>query len=198
MKLIASIRRTTLLFGVAVLARAASADVTVTTPYKYDRPPPKGTEGGTYMAAATGALGPDCFFTFIGTAKLLPNPDGTGGQHCFKGNTELSGSGPLCALKPALEGALFVAGGTYTYNGDGTLCESLKVIGGPLDGQALAFHTYIDPKGQWAYVTQQEIAYACPGVAANMDGVTSSGPGLKIGAHGDDPPGSGMLPCTNP
>ena len=187
-----------LLYSVLLWGGTVSADVTNTTPYDYDRAPNRGVEGGTYMAAATGALGPDCFFTGIGTAKLLPNPDGTGGQHCFKANLELSGSGPLCALKPMLEGALLVAGGTYTYNGDGTLCESLKVIGGPLDGQPIAFHTYIDPRGQWAYVTQQEIAYPCPGVAANMDGVTAQGPGFKIGSHGDDPPGSGQLPCTNP
>jgi hypothetical protein len=150
------------------------------------------------MAAATGALGPDCFFTGIGTAKLLPNPDGTGGRHCTKVNLELSGSGPLCALKPALDGALFVTDGTYTYNGDGTLCEHMKIIGGPLDGMEFPFHTYIDSKGQWAYVTQQDIAYACPGAPANPPGATVSGPGFKIGTHGDDPPGSGMLPCTNP
>ena len=46
------------------------------------------------MAAGTGSLGPDCFFTFIGTAKYLPNPDGSRGKHCTKGNVELTGSGP--------------------------------------------------------------------------------------------------------
>jgi len=193
-------RSTTCLGVLCTLLWASNvpADVTDTTPYNYDRPPPKGAEGGTYMAAATGALGPDCFFTGIGAAKLLPNPDGSGGRHCFKVNLELSGSGPFCVLKPVLEGTLLVAGGTYVYNGDGTLCESLKVIGGPLDGTTIPFHTYIDSRGQWAYVTQQDIAYPCPDIAPNTAGATVSGPGFKIGTHGDDPPGSGMLPCTNP
>src|SRR3989441_1431377 len=117
--------------GVLLWGAAGHADITNTTPYDYDSPPRPGKEQGTYMAAATGSLGPDCFYTFIGGAKLLPNPDGSGGTHCTKGNIELSGSGPLCALKPLAEGTLAVLGGTYTYNGDGTLCEHLKVIGGP-------------------------------------------------------------------
>jgi hypothetical protein len=182
----------------ALLAGIAYADVTVTTPYDYDHPPKKGRERGTYMAAATGALGPDCFFTFIGTAKLLPNPDGSGGKHCTKGNVTLSGTGPLCALGPQMNGSLVVLGGTYVYNGDGTLCEHLKVIGGPLAGTDLSFHTYIDPKGRWAYVTVQNIAYPCADAPANQPGATASGPGFKIGKHGDDPPGSDQLPCTNP
>src|SRR5439155_889250 len=70
-----------------------------TTPYDYDQPPAPGKEQGTYMAAATGSFGPDCFFTAIGTAKYLPNPDGSGGKHCTKINVELSGSGPGCAFK---------------------------------------------------------------------------------------------------
>jgi len=41
------------------------------------------------MAAATGSFGPDCFFTAIGTATYLPNPDGFGGKHCTKINVEL-------------------------------------------------------------------------------------------------------------
>src|SRR3989441_7338783 len=108
--------------GVLLWGATGRADITNTTPYDYDYPPKRGRERGTYMAAATGALGPDCFFTFIGGAKLLPNPDRSGGTHCAKGNIELSGSGPLCALKPQAEGALVVIGGTYTYNRDGTLC----------------------------------------------------------------------------
>jgi len=55
------------------------------------------------MAAGTGSLGPDCFFTFIGTAKYLPNPDGSRGKHCTKGNVELTGSGPGCALGEPFE-----------------------------------------------------------------------------------------------
>jgi hypothetical protein len=193
-----SIRTSALLFGCLLLAGTASADVTITTPYDYDRAPSKGAEGGTYMAAATGSLGPDCFYTFIGGAKFLPNPDGSGGKHCTKGNIELSGSGPLCALKPLVEGTLAVLGGTYTYNGDGTLCEHLKVIGGPTNGTDFIFHTYVDAKGQWVYATQQDIAYGCADAPANPPDATVQGPGFKIGMHGDDPPGSGLLPCTNP
>src|SRR5881628_455696 len=86
--------------GVLLWGATGRADITMTTPYDYDHPPKPGTERGTYMAAATGSFGPDCFFTFIGTAKYLPNPDGSGGKHCTKGNVELSGSGPGCAFKP--------------------------------------------------------------------------------------------------
>ena len=79
------------------------ADITNTTPYDYDSPPRPGKERGTYMAAGTGSLGPDCFFTFIGTAKYPPNPDGSRGKHCTKGNVELTGSGPGCALGEPFE-----------------------------------------------------------------------------------------------
>src|SRR5256885_9838030 len=74
------------LLGVLLWPAAGHADITNTTPYDYDSPPKPGKERGTYMAAATGSLGPDCFFTFIGTAKYLPNPDGSGGKHCTKGD----------------------------------------------------------------------------------------------------------------
>jgi hypothetical protein len=187
-----------LLSGALLCATSVSADITNTTPYDYDRPPKPGKERGTYMAAATGALGPDCFFTFIGTAKLLPNPDGSGGKHCVKGNVELTGSGPLCALKPEAEGRLIVLDGTYTYNGDGTVCENMKIVGGVLDGTELPFHTYVDPKGKWVFPTTQDIAYPCSGAAANPAGMTLQGPGYKISKFGDDPPRSGQLPCTNP
>ena len=150
------------------------------------------------MAAATTALGPDCFLTFIGTAKYLPNPDGSGGKHCTKGNVELSGSGPGCVAGKPFENLPVVVSATYTYNGDGTLCERAKVVGGPLDGFEFPFHTYVDPKGQWVFVTDQDIAYPCPNPTANPPGLTQQGPGFKISKFGDDPPGSGELPCTNP
>lgn len=190
-------KRIPLILAILLGAAGAAGDVTDPTPYDYERPPAPGRERGTYMAAATGVLGPECFFSFIGTAKLLPNPDGTGGWHCAKGGIEVSGPGPLCALKPLIESTPFVIGGTYTYNGDGTLCESLRVIGGPLDGRQIPFHTYVDPNGKWVWVTLQDIAYGCVAPAPGP-GSTSAGPGFKIGAAGDDPPGSGALPCTNP
>src|SRR5436309_13180366 len=88
------------LLGVLLWSAPSRADITNTTLYDYDQPPAPGKEQGTYMAAATGSLGPDCFFTFIGTAKYLPNPDGSGVKHCTKGNVELTGSGPGSAIKP--------------------------------------------------------------------------------------------------
>src|SRR6266446_2605584 len=110
------------LLGVLLWAASGHADITNTTPYDYDSPPKPGKERGTYMAAATGSFGPDCFFTAIGTAKYLPNPDGSGGKHCTKINIELTGSGPGCAFKP-FETMPVVIEADYTYNGDGTLCE---------------------------------------------------------------------------
>src|SRR5438046_8701324 len=62
------------LLGVLLWGAAGHADITNTTPYDYDSPPRPGKERGTYMAAGTGSLGPDCFFTFIGTAKYPPQP----------------------------------------------------------------------------------------------------------------------------
>jgi hypothetical protein len=186
------------LLGVLLFAAAAHADITDTTPYDYDRPPRPGKEEGTYMAAATGALGPDCFFTFIGTAKYLPNPDGSGGKHCTKGNIELSGTGPACPVGKPFENVPVVNLSEYTYNEDGTLCERVTLIGGTLDGMEFPFHTYVDPHGQWVFVTTQDIAYACPDAASNVLQLNSQGPGFKIGRNGDDPEGSGELNCTNP
>ena len=183
--------------GVLLWGAASRADITNTTPYDYDQPPAPGKEQGTYMAAATGSFGPDCFFTAIGTAKYLPNPDGSGGKHCTKINVELSGSGPGCAFKP-FETMPVVITADYTYNGDGTLCERAKLVGGPLDGTEFPFHTYVDTNGRWVFPTTQDIAYPCPGAASNLTGLTTQGPGFKIGKFGDDPPGSGELPCTNP
>jgi len=90
-----------------------------------------------------------------------------------------------------------VLGGPYTYNGDGTICENLHFIGGGLNGISATFHTYLDPKGRWILPTGQNIAYPCPGVAANGL-VISHAVGFKISKFGDDPPGSGRLNCTNP
>jgi len=53
------------LLGVLLWGVASRADITNTTPYDYDQPPAPGKEQGTYMAAATGSFGPDCFFTAI-------------------------------------------------------------------------------------------------------------------------------------
>jgi hypothetical protein len=186
------------LLGILTWGAAGHADITNTTPYDYQHPPRPGKERGTYMAAATGSLGPDCFFTFIGTAKYLPNPDGSGGKHCTKGNIELSGSGPACAAGKPFEGVPVVTSSDYTYNGDGTLCERVKIVGGPLDGMEFPFHTYVDPNGRWVLVTTQDIAYACPNAASNLLQLNSQGPGFKIGKFGDDPAGSGQLSCTNP
>jgi hypothetical protein len=187
------------LLAVLVWGGPGRADVTNTTPYDYDHPPARGTERGTYMAAATGTLGPDCFFTFIGTAKYLPNPDGSGGRHCTKGNIELSGSGPACAIGKPFETIPTVTLADYTYNGDGTLCERVTIVGGPLDGVQFPLHTYVDPNGMWVFVTSQDIAYPCAANATNtLPEGTNQGPGFRIGKFGDDPPGSGELPCTNP
>jgi len=160
------------LLGVLLWGAASRADITNTTPYDYDQPPAPGKEQGTYMAAATGSFGPDCFFTAIGTAKYLPNPDGSGGKHCTKINVELSGSGPGCAFKP-FETMPVVITADYTYNGDGTLCERAKLVGGPLDGTEFPFHTYVDANGRWVFPTTQDIAYPCPGAASNLTGLAS-------------------------
>ena len=186
------------LLGVLLGGAAARGDITNTTPYDYDHPPRPGKERGTYMAAATGSLGPDCFFTFIGSAKYLPNPDGSGGRHCTKGNVELSGTGPACPIGKPFENLLLVISADYTYNGDGTLCEHGRIVGGPLDGVEFPFHTYVDTNGRWVFVTTQDILYACPNVAPNPAMIDSQGPGFKIGKSGEDPAGSGDLSCTNP
>ena len=86
----------------------------------------------------------------------------------------------------------------YTYNGDGTLCERVKIVGGPLDGMVFPLHTYVDTNGMWVFPTTQDIAYPCANASSNVTGLTTQGPGFKIGRFGDDPAGSGVLPCTNP
>ena len=80
--------------GLLLWGASGHADITNTTPYDYDAPPRPGKERGTYMAAGTGSLG---------TAKYPPNPDGSRGKHCTKGNVELIGSGPGCALGEPFE-----------------------------------------------------------------------------------------------
>src|SRR2546425_12878806 len=89
--------------GVLLWGATGRADITNTTPYDYDYPPKPRRERGTYMAAATGSLGPGCFCTFIGPAKYLPNPDDSRVKHCTKGNIELSGSGPSRAVATPFE-----------------------------------------------------------------------------------------------
>src|SRR6058998_863983 len=89
------------LLGVLLWGAASLEDITNTTPYDYDQPPRPGKERGTYMAAATGSFGPDCFFTAIGGAKYLPDPDGSGGKHCTKINVELTGSGRAARSSPS-------------------------------------------------------------------------------------------------
>src|SRR5438552_18076945 len=88
------------LFGVLLWGTASRGDITNTTPYDYDQPPAPGKEQGTYTAAATRPFGPACFFTLIGPAKFLPNPDGAGGTPGPRRDVALPASGPGCASKP--------------------------------------------------------------------------------------------------
>src|SRR5437773_12041530 len=88
------------LFGFLLWGTASRGDITNTTPYDYDQPPAPGKEQGTYMAAATGSFGPDCFFTFIGTAKYLPNPDGSAASPAPRANARLRGAAPAVRSRP--------------------------------------------------------------------------------------------------
>jgi hypothetical protein len=189
-----SLKYLVLLLGVVWWGSSVYGDVTDTTPYDYDHPPRPGLEGGTYAISASGAAGPDCSAVAIGAAKLLPDVAGTGGKVCAKANFKLTGTGPACALAPLIDPVLQVAGGTYTRNGDGTACFNMKVIGGPLDGTPVTFHGYLDRAGRTAVLSLQDIAYPCPGIPANGP-ATASVAAFKISKHGDQPPGSGMLPC---
>ena len=186
-----------LLLRALLEAGVAAADVTDTTPYNYDHPPKPGRERGSYAFNGSGSVGPDCYVSIVGVAKFLPNAARTGGNLCLKFNFESRGSGPFCAPASQAQGSIGVLGGPYTYNGDGTICENLHFIGGGLNGISATFHTYLDPKGRWILPTGQNIAYPCPGVAANGV-VISHAVGFKISKFGDDPPGSGRLNCTNP
>jgi len=49
----------------------------------------------------------------------------------------------------------------YTYNGDGTLCERVKIVGGPLDGMVFPLHTYVDTNGMWVFVTRSPVGSSC-------------------------------------
>jgi hypothetical protein len=192
-----SLASVVLLSGALLWGSSVRADVTNPTPYDYDRLPVPGVEGGTYAFNGAGSVGPDCVAAVTGTAKVLPNPDGTGGTICAKGSLDVRGTGPLCPVLMTQTTTPTVLGGTYTYNGDGTICENLHIVGGPFDGQPVTFHTFLDPKGRWALPTATNIAYPCPGIVANGQLIGST-TAFKIGKHGDDPPGSGLLPCTNP
>src|SRR5204863_5018916 len=152
--------------GVLLWGAVGYADITNTTPYDYDSPPTPGKERGTYMAAGTGSFGPDCFFTFIGTAKYLPNRDGSGGKHCTKGNVELTGSGPGCAFKP-FESMLVVIESDYTYNGDGTLGRQSTRLTARHAETPYAVHSYKNPKGRSLLVTTQDLAHPRPNGASN-------------------------------
>src|SRR5438093_12831345 len=82
------------LFSVLVWGAASRADITNTTPYDYDQPPAPGKEQGTYMAAATGSLGPDCFFTFIGDGQVPPEPRRLRWQALHQGQRRADGQWP--------------------------------------------------------------------------------------------------------
>jgi hypothetical protein len=200
--------RSAALFALVLFTREAAADVTATAPYPYDDPPAPGSERGTYAFNGSGAAGPDCLYTVIGTAKFLPNADLSGGRICVKYNVELRGTGPVCAAAPLIEGELGVLSATYTYNGDGTLCERATSSIGPFKNFQSMFHDYVAPDGSWVLISNQDVAYACPNALPPGDfnvspedlsaRVIGSAMNHKIGAHGDDPPGSGELPCVLP
>src|SRR5438034_10556358 len=88
------------LFGVLLWGTASRGDITNTTPYDYDQPPAPGKEQGTYMAAATGSFGPDCFFTAIEIGREPRSARGYGGEHGTKLNVKLSERGRRCACRP--------------------------------------------------------------------------------------------------
>ena len=184
----------------------AFADITAPTHYPYDNPPKPGVEEGTYQFNGFAAAGPDCIAAVVGTSKFLPNKDGSGGKICAKFNVDLRGTGPFCLSAPLVEGELGVLSATYTYNGDGTLCERAKFTIGPFKDVESMFHDYVAPDGSWVTVTNGDIAYECPNalppgdfnIGPNGVGVRPIGTAtnLRIGKHGDDPPGSGQLPCA--
>ncbi|MGH7857456.1 MAG: hypothetical protein ACREQY_09005 [Candidatus Binatia bacterium] len=203
-----SFARLTVVCGILFLTGEVAADVTATSPYPYDDPPAPGVERGTFAFNGFAAAGPDCIAAVVGTAKFLPNADLSGGKICVKFNVDLRGTGALCASAPLIEGELGVLSATYTYNGDGTLCERAKFSIGPFKNVESMFHDSVAPDGSWVLVTNADIAYACPDALPPSDvNVTADGisvrpigtvTSLRIGAHGDDPPGSGELPCELP
>lgn len=161
-----------------------------------------GIEQGTYAYNGSGYVGSDCFASFIGAAKFLPNVAGTGGTICAKANIQYEGAGPLCAslIGSGADKQLSVLSGRYTYNHDGTLCENLKVVGGIFDGQNLTFHDYVSPKGDLIILDNININYPCPVVTPAQTPLATVGSTtlFKISKVGDDPPGSATLNCTNP
>lgn len=166
------------------------------TPYDYDNPPPPGAETGTYIATFVGSAG-GCFAVGTGTFKLLANPDGSGGRHLFRGTLALDKTFPQCASLGAqiAEGPAVIAG-TYTYNGDGTLCEDLHIVGGPLDGEPAPALTYVSPDGSNIIPNFSDVRAHCPDVPAPGPAfapLIGLGIGFRIGVFGDDPPGSGLL-----
>ena len=190
---------------VAFTSGSAFADITASTHHPYDDPPKPGVEEGTYHFHGITAAGPDCMVTVVGTSKFLPNRDGSGGRICAKFNVDLRGTGALCVAAPLVEGELGILTATYTYNGDGTLCERAKFSIGPFKDVESMFHDYVAPDGSWVTVTNADIAYDCPnamppgdfsislkGVSARPIGTATN---FRIGKHGDDPPGSGELAC---
>jgi hypothetical protein len=184
-----------------LLASIARADVTVTTPYPYDSPPAPGVEKGTYAFNGSGYAGVDCFTTIIGAVKFLPDGSGKGGTMCVKANIQFLGAGPICAsaIASGEQKQLFLLSGPYTYNHDGTMCENLKILGGIFNGLPATFHDYVSPKGDLIFLANENIDYACPGIAQTQSGLAIGTANLfKISKVGDDPPGSGKLDCTNP
>ena len=179
----------------------ALADVVETSPYPYARPPSRGVEKGTYAFNGSGPAGPDCFVTLVGAARFLPNAARTGGRLCAKANLQAVGAGPVCAaaLASGANQQVFVFGGPYTYNPDGTICENLKIIGGSLDGQPITAHDYVSNDGNLILPTAESIDYPCPNLPHPQNGVLA-GPAVlfKISKVGDDPAGSGSLACVNP
>src|SRR5438105_10274359 len=138
-----------------LLVSLCRADVIVTTPYPYDKPPAPGVEKGTYAFNGSGYAGPDCFTTIIGAAKFLPDGSGKGGSLCVKANITFDGAGPVCTSEIASgqQKQLFVLDGPYYYNHDGTLCENVAIVGGAFNGQSLTFHDYVSPDGKLIFLT---------------------------------------------
>ncbi len=168
------------------------------TPYPYDCVPPRGAEEGTYIAQFSGSLA-GCYFTSIGTARLLPNADGSGGTHCFVTTLDMDTTNPLCIAVANLggEGIAVRFRGTYTYTGDGDLCEVFQIIGGLLDGATFPALTQVLPDGNLV-VSTLDVRSFCPEPPASRPGTPTllgTGIGHRIGEKGDDPRGSGKLDC---
>src|SRR5713226_121097 len=104
------VRHPTYLGLAAVLLCAGSlwGDVTDSTPYDYGTLPQSGIERGTYVFNGYFSDGPpNCNGVAIGTAKFLPNGQGTGGTFCAKFNVQVE---PSCPLGAATNSQLAVIG----------------------------------------------------------------------------------------